>query len=343
MFELSDLEIPVVAAPMAGGPSTTALAIAVNHAGGLGFLAAGYADPGVLAGQIEEVRVAAGAPFGVNIFVPGLPVRDRVAVQEYRESLRPLADRYGIDLPDIVEVDDDGYRTKLDLVIEHRVPVVSFTFGLPSAEDVARLHDAGIFVVSTVADPDDADRAVALGVDALCVQGVEAGGHRGTLDLDAVPNTTPTVRLVREVVDRSDVPVIAAGGIGDGTAIIAALAAGASAVQLGTALLDTDEAGTKPTHRAALRDPRFTETVVTRCFSGRYAQALRNRFTDTYSPSAPAEYPALHHLTSPLRKAAAAAGDADDLNLWAGHAFRSAPTGPAAEVITTLWADARRG
>lgn len=232
MFELSDLEIPVVAAPMAGGPSTTALAIAVNHAGGLGFLAAGYADPGVLAGQIEEVRVAAGAPFGVNIFVPGLPVRDRVAVQEYRESLRPLADRYGIDLPDIVEVDDDGYRTKLDLVIEHRVPVVSFTFGLPSAEDVARLHDAGIFVVSTVADPDDADRAVALGVDALCVQGVEAGGHRGTLDLDAVPNTTPTVRLVREVVDRSDVPVIAAGGIGDGTAIIAALAAGASAVQL---------------------------------------------------------------------------------------------------------------
>ncbi|GAB22133.1 putative 2-nitropropane dioxygenase [Gordonia polyisoprenivorans NBRC 16320 = JCM 10675] len=342
MFDLRDLEVPIIAAPMAGGPSTPGLVIAAGHGGGIGFLAAGYKSPELLESEITAVAEA-GIPFGVNIFTPGPPIRDRGAVQRYRDALAPVAERYGVHLPDIVDADDDHFDAKIDLVIERRVGLVSFTFGLPSVDVVGRLHDAGITVIATVASVADADRAVAVGVDVLCVQGTEAGGHRGTLDLDATPNDTPTVDLVREVVSRNEVPVIAAGGVGDGRAVAAALASGATAVQIGTALLDSDEAGTNGVHRAALRSPSSAETVVTRAFSGRPARALRNSFVDTYDSLAPAEYPAVHHLTSPLRRAAVAAGERRDVNLWAGTSFASIRGGSASDIIAELWSDAQRG
>ncbi|MGC5246154.1 NAD(P)H-dependent flavin oxidoreductase [Gordonia sp. DT219] len=340
MFDLRGLEVPIIAAPMAGGPSTPGLVIAAARAGGFGFLAAGYKTPEVLDSDIGAVADV-GVDYGVNIFIPGPPIRDRAAVERYRESLRPLAERYGVPLPEIVDGDDDHFAAKIDLVVERRVPVVSFTFGLPSVDVVARLHDADIAVVAGVASADDADRAVAIGMDGLCVQGTEAGGHRASLDLDTRPNTTPAITLVREVVSRTDIPVIAAGGICDGRAVADNLAAGAVAVQIGTALLDSDEAGTSTVHRAALRSPSSTETVVTRAFSGRPARALRNDFTDTYDSTAPAEYPAVHHLTSPLRKAAAAAGGRDDVNLWAGTSFGSIGGGSGAHIIADLWAQSQ--
>ncbi|RPA64853.1 nitronate monooxygenase [Gordonia oryzae] len=342
MFDLRDLELPIIAAPMAGGPSTPGLVIAAAHAGGIGFLAAGYKSPELLESEITEVGEV-GIPFGVNIFTPGPPIRDRGAVQRYRDALAPVAERYGVPLPVIVDADDDHFGAKIDLVIERRVGLVSFTFGLPSVDTIQRLHDAGITVIATVASVDDADRAVAVGVDLLCVQGTEAGGHRGTLDLDAVPNDTPTVDLARDVVSRVDIPVIAAGGVGDGEAVGAVLASGAVAVQIGTALLDSDEAGTNGVHRTALRCPPSAETVVTRAFSGRPARALRNSFVDTHDALVPAEYPAVHHLTSPLRKAAVAAGERQDVNLWAGTSFASIRGGSATDIIAELWSDAHGG
>ena len=325
---------------MAGGPSTPDLVIAAADAGALGFLAAGYLTPDGLAAQIDEVA-SRGVVFGVNIFAPGMPLRDRAAVEHYRTALEPLASGLGVVPGNFNDADDDAYTAKVDLVIDRRVPLVSFTFGLPSESDLARLQDAGVEVIATVADPDDAERAAALGVDALCVQGAEAGGHRATLDADVVPNEVGALELVAAVADRVRLPLIAAGGIGDGSAVAAALRAGASAVQIGTALLDADEAGTKPTHRAALRDARFSETVVTRAFSGRPARALRNGFVDEFDPIAPSAYPQVHYLTSPIRAAAAKADDADHLNLWAGTAFATTRRGPAAEIIAELWAQAR--
>lgn len=338
MFDLTSPAVPVIAAPMAGGPSTPELVIAAAHGGGLGFLAAGYKTPDAVGAEIDAVADAR-ITYGVNIFAPGRPLRDRRAVERYREALGPLARHLGIDLPDIVDADDDRFDAKVDLMIERRVPLVSFTFGLPSREVVDRLHEAGILVIASVADPADATRALAVGVDALCVQGAEAGGHRATLDIDAVPNTTSTLDLLGQIGGLTDVPLIAAGGIGDGPMIDDCLAAGAVAVQVGTALLDADEAGTNAVHRAALRDPAFDATTVTRAFSGRPARALRNRFIEDFDAAAPAEYPTVHHLTSPIRKAAIAAGDPSAVNLWAGAAHRGVRGGSATEIIAGLWAD----
>lgn len=338
-FDLMSVRVPILVAQMAGGPTTPALVIAAAEAGAMGFLAAGYKSVDALAAEIDEVTASGVDAYGVNLFVPGSGVRDPVAVLRFRDELEPVARRYNVDVGPIVDYDDDAYADKIDLVIERRVPLVSFTFGLPDEGVVSRLHDVGIVVVATVADADDAVRAAARGVDALCVQGVEAGGHRATLDVAAEPSDIRTVDLVRQVVAIVGLPIIAAGGIATGSHVDDALAAGAVAVQLGTAFLDSAEAGTKPTHRAALRNPRFSETVVTRAFSGRPARALRNEFTDRYTPLAPAEYPQLHHLTSPLRSAAALAGDPEFLNLWAGTSFRDTDFGPAGEIVARIWSE----
>lgn len=342
MFDVTDLQVPIIAAPMAGGPTTPDLVIAAARAGGLGFLAAGYASPEATLVGINTVA-GSGLAFGVNIFAPGRPLRDHTAVQSYRDALAPLGQRYGVAVPEPKTYDDDHFAAKLDLVIQRHVPVVSFTFGLPSAAEVDRLHRADIAVIASIADAHDAPAALDVGVDALCVQGMEAGGHRATLDVDATPNTTPTIELLGQVGELTKVPLIAAGGIGDGTRIDACLSAGASAVQIGTALLDSVEAGTNSVHRAALRDTRFADTIVTRAFSGRPARALRNTFVDVYDPIAPAEYPAIHHLTSPLRKAAVAAGDCDNVNLWAGTAHHNLPRGSAAGIIAELWSASTTG
>lgn len=341
MFDIGQLEIPLIAAPMAGGPSTPELVVNVCEAGGLGFLAAGYKTPEALDGQIREVRARTDRPFGVNVFVPQDNSYDLRAVEEYRSRLRETAQRYGIELPPIRERDDDWFGEKIDLLVEHRVPVVSSTFGLPPAETIRRLHDAGCTVVATVTGPDEARAAVDARVDALCVQGPDAGGHRATFCVEDEPGTVPLLESLDEIATWSPVSVIAAGGIGTGKQIAEALERGAVAVQLGTVFLRTPESGAKTAHKEALGDPRYTHTVVTRAFSGRPARGLANEFTETYGPSAPAAYPQVHHLTSPLRAAAAEQGNAEDVALWAGTAFRQAVPDSAASIVRRLWEEAR--
>lgn len=340
MFALADLTVPLIAAPMAGGPSTPDLVVSAAEAGGLGFLAGGYKTPEALAAQIREVRERTPAPFGVNLFVPQGDPFDAEAVGRYREGLRETAGRYGIEPPPVRERDDDRFGEKVDLLIELRAPVVSLTFGLPSGDAIARLRAAGSTVVATVTDPAEARLAEAAGVDALCVQGPDGGGHRATFQVGDRPNSTPLHTLLDEITARSPLPVIAAGGIRDGAAIAAALAHGAVAVQLGTLLLRSPESGAKAAHKDALVDPRFTETVVTRAFSGRPARGLANRFIATHDADAPAAYPQLHHLTSPVRAAAAERGEPDDMALWAGSGYRQATVEPAAEILRRIWAEA---
>ncbi|MFC9555863.1 NAD(P)H-dependent flavin oxidoreductase [Rhodococcus sp. NPDC056960] len=342
MFDLEDgLRIPIIGAPMAGGPSTPALVAAVSSAGGLGFLAAGYKTVDAVRREVGAVRALTSAPFGLNLFVPGRPLADRAAVEAYRERLRPLAERWQVVLPEIVDYDDDAFDAKVDLAVELAVPVVSFTFGLPSRDVVDRLHDAGSAVVATVSDVDEARAAAQRGVDAICLQGVDAGGHRATLDPDAEPDPRSTRELVEAARSAVDLPLLAAGGIATAADVAATLAAGAAAVQMGTALLDADEAGTKPAHRAALHDARFTDTVVTRAFSGRPARGLVNGFITDFDAHAVAAYPQVHLLTSGLRAAAGAADDPDGLALWAGVGYRSARSAPAAEIVRDLWSEAR--
>jgi nitronate monooxygenase len=335
-FSPDDLRVPLVQAPMAGGVSTPSLAAAVGRAGGLGFLAAGYLSPDAVAAQIAEVRKSVEV-FGVNLFVPQ-PVAEPDRIAAYRRELAETeARRYGaLALPEPDLDDTDHWQAKLTLLLEDPVPVVSFTFGLPDAATVARFKAQGTYTVGTVTGVDEARQAANAGVDALCVQGPEAGGHRGVFDPAATPSSTPLLPLLAEIrAAVAPLPLIAAGALATPDDVARARAAGAVLTQHGTAFLRADEAGTQAPHRAALTDPRFAETVLTRAFSGRWVRTLRNRFTDEH-PQAPAAYPALNQLTRPLRAAAAKQGDPDGLGMYAGTGHRLAQAAPAAEILATL-------
>ncbi|GAB3559535.1 nitronate monooxygenase [Actinopolyspora lacussalsi] len=339
MFDFSELRLPVIAAPMAGGPSTPELVAAVAAAGGTGFLAAGYKTPETLREQIERVRGEVPV-FGVNLFVPGPPSDRAEEVAAYLAELRGEAERYAAKLPQPDPADRDRFEEKLDLLEREPVPIVSFTFGPPPAEVVQRLHRVGTHVVAGVTTVDEALHAERNGADTLTVQGTEAGGHRATFHPDTPDDEVSTLELLVRVRAATELPLLAAGGISDGIDIANALRAGATAVQLGTAFLRCPEAGTNGPHKDALIDPRFAETTVTRAFSGRNARGLRNRFIAEHDATAPAAYPEVNQLTKPLRAAAAAQADQDGLALWAGTGYREVSDDSAGRIATRLWEEA---
>ncbi|MER5770096.1 nitronate monooxygenase [Streptomyces sp. NPDC001985] len=329
---------PIVQAPMAGGASCPQLAAAVSEAGGLGFLAAGYKTAGGMYQEIKQIRGLTPRPFGVNLFMPQRGTTDPAAIEVYQHQLAGETTWYETPLGDPDSGGDDGYEAKLAILLDDPVPVVSFTFGCPAPEVLESFGRAGTLTVVTVTTPEEARAAEQAGADALCVQGVEAGGHQGTHRDD--PATAGAgiglLTLITLIRDAVDLPVIATGGLMRGAQIAAALAAGATAAQLGTAFLVCPESGAHTLHKQAMTNPLFTRTELTRAFSGRPARGLVNRFMREHGPYAPAAYPEVHHLTSGLRKAAAKAGDAQGMSLWAGQGHRLARTLPAGELVGVL-------
>ncbi len=329
------LRRPIVVAPMGGGPTTPALVAAAADTGALGFLAAGYKTPDAVAAEIAAVRESTTGAFGVNLFVPGAPTTQPVETAAYVNSLAPDAGGLGTALGDPVW-DDDGWKAKVDLLVSDPPPVVSFTFGCPSAEIVAAFRDAGSLVAVTITNACEARLADEVGADCLSVQGLEAGAHRGVFtNGDRSLDGSAVLALIKEVSRVTDLPQIAAGGIMAATAVGAVLRAGAVAAQCGTAFLRCPESGAHPAHKAALGDGRFTSTALTRSFSGRPARGLVNRFMLDH-PGAPAAYPEINNATRPLRAAAARAGDVDRMSLWAGSGFTMATDEPAGEIIERL-------
>lgn len=327
--------LPIVAAPMAGGPTTVALVEAVATAGGFPFVAGGYKTVEALAAEIAAVRTL-DLPFGVNIFVPAEGLADSAAFADYANELQAEADVYGLHLDTSPTADDDQWTAKLALLTTYPVPVVSLTFGLPDISDISALQRAGSRVLATVTTPEEALQALEKGVDGLIVQGADAGGHSATFDPRRTPEPIGTAELIERVRRVVNLPIIGAGGVDGPEAVRRLLEAGALAVAVGTLLLRTNESGASPTLRDALVDPKFDRTVITTAFTGRPARALSNGFTDRHRDTAPLAYPAVHHLTRALRQAANASGDADRLHLWAGTGYRSAPTGSVADVIHHL-------
>ncbi|MGO4444080.1 nitronate monooxygenase [Mycobacterium sp. 2YAF39] len=334
-FDLRDLAVPIIVAPMAGGPSTPELAAAGTNAGGIGFVPAGYLTADVFAERIAKARNLTTGPVGANLFAPQPSAGTPAAIEAYAAALAAEAERYGAELG-APRFDDDAWAAKLDVLLELRPEVASFTFGVPSAEECQRLHDAGITIVGTVTTLSEAQAAVAAGVDVLAAQGPSAGGHRGTFDPSAEPASEPLDQLLATLTAAVGLPVIAAGGLSTADDIGRVMRAGAVAAQLGTAFLLADEAGSSPVHRAALQDPQFTETVVTRSFSGRYARGLRNRFIDEHEPESTFGYPEVHYLTSPVRAAAVRAGDPHGFNVWAGTGFRNVKSASVAQIVENL-------
>ncbi|MEU8694806.1 nitronate monooxygenase [Streptomyces sp. NPDC048665] len=332
---------PIVQAPMAGGVSVPQLVAAVSEAGGLGFLAAGYKTADGMYQEIKQLRGLTSRPFGVNVFLPQPELSESGAVEVYAHQLAGEAAWYETELGDPDSGRDDGYDAKLAVLLDNPVPVVSFHFGVPGRDVLDRLRRAGTLTLVTATTAEEARAVERAGADAVIAQGVEAGGHQGT-HRDLPENDGSGIgllSLVAQIREAVSLPVVAAGGIMRGGQIAAVLAAGASAAQLGTAFLATPESGAHTLHKRALTDPLYARTELTRAFSGRPARVLVNRFVREHGPYAPAAYPEVNHLTSPLRKAAARAGDAQGMSLFAGQGHRLARELPAGELVEVLAAE----
>lgn len=310
---------------------------AAAQAGATGFLAGGYKTRDALAEEIAATRRST-HHFGVNLFahtpVPVVPAH----YEAYAGALSELASTYGVDLTTLdPREDDDDWESKIDLLVDARVPLVSFTFAFPPRSAVDALRAAGTLVIQTITNSlEAADAAREVGPDILVVQSHEAGGHSGTRDPLRPPPDISLPELVCEVREVTDIPLWAAGGIATHGAVRAVLYAGAEAAVVGTVLLRSPESGASATYKAALGDATRIDTVITRAFSGRPARALTNEFVERFHGLAPVGYPALHHLTSPIRKAAAAAGDPEAINIWAGTGHAHATEEPVAVILRRL-------
>lgn len=328
------MKYPIVQAPMAGGNATPALVHAVSQAGGLGFLAGGYKEKATLREEMYSVRALGTTEFGVNLFVPTEPNDMTPAIEEYCSRMRHESEKIDASVGKYA-YSEDRFQEKVDLVIREKVPFVSFTFNAPSQAVVRRMKAAGIRTILTVTSIEEAQIAKSLGIDMICAQGIEAGGHRASFQDENPRQGLPLIPLVKCIQAQVDLPIIAAGGIMNGRHIQKVLRAGAKAVQLGTAFLCCPESGTTPLHIQSLLNHTMKETTFTRAYTGRYARGLRNEFIDRHQ-TAPKAYPEMHYVTSAFRKRANALGRADLAAMWAGVNFKQVRVMPAGKLIHLL-------
>jgi nitronate monooxygenase len=332
---------PVIQAPMAGGATTPELVAAVSNAGGIGSLAAALLPPQSIAEQVAKIRALTPRPFMVNLFVLQTPQPSADEVAQGQALLKPVWEPLGWTSLAMPAKWCEDFDAQFDALIEARPAIASFTFGILTRTQVERLHAAGIFVVGTATNVAEARAWEAVGADAVCAQGIEAGAHRGTF-IGAQDEAPGTMVLVPMVVDAVRLPVIAAGGIMDGRGVAAALALGAQAVQMGTAFLVTDESGIHPAYKERLLEagsaPAKAVTRLTRAFSGRYARGLVNRFMDSMQAvekHVPA-YPVQNALTGAIRAQAGKINETELMSLWAGQGVAMARPMPAARLIEAL-------
>jgi nitronate monooxygenase len=332
---------PVFQAPMAGGGDTPALVSAVSEAGALGFIGAAYLSPDNIIEAGRAVRARTQKPFGVNLFapVPAPPEIDRV--QEAIDTVAPFFAAMGLPLPRRPSLPAHSFQDQFAAALDTGASVFSFTFGSLPPDMVAEARDRRLVVAGTATTVDEAVALEKAGVDAVVLQGSEAGGHRGTFAAPFEAGLVGTIALVPQAADAVSIPVVASGGIMDGRGIAAALALGASAVQMGSAFLMCDESGIGDAYRLAVLQAREDQTRVTRAFSGRPARGIANRFMDAVdaSPDAILPFPYQNALTRPLRTAGAQQGRADVLSLWAGQGLRLARRQRAADLVARLAAE----
>jgi nitronate monooxygenase len=336
------LDLPLVLAPM-GGSATVELVAAVSNAGGFGILPCAYLTAEQIDAQTAALREATARPFGLNLFVENPPYEADAAVLAHaHERLRPYREELQIPHPERPAVPPDRYRDQLEAALRAKPAVFTFTFGMLDAESLRRFREAGIFTMGTATTVDEAVALKDAGCDGIFAQGSEAGAHRGTFLAPVEDSLVGTLALVPQVVDATGLPVIAAGGIGDGRGVAAVLALGAAAAALGTTFLLAGESAIAPAHRAVLVSEEARRTVLTRAFSGRTARGVANRVIDELAdPADIAPYPFQNAMTRDIRTAAAEQGRAEFLSLWAGQAAPLAKAKPAAEIVAELMREAR--
>ena len=340
LTERLGLTHPIIQAPLAGGGDTPALVAAVSNAGGLGSIGAAYLTPAQIADTAREVRARTSRPFAINLFAPVAAAAPPREPQRALARVAPFYAELGLAAPVMPSPPAaDGFDAQLAAALESGASVFSFTFGIVAEGAISAARTRGMAVVGTATTVEEARALERAGVDAVVVQGSEAGGHRGSFSAPFEDAMVGLIALVPQVVDAVGVPVVASGGIMDGRGIAAALTLGASAVQLGTAFLTSDEAGVPEAYKAAILAAREDGTRITRAFSGRPARGIVNRFmtsVDDGTPDGLLPFPLQNALTRPLRTAAARAGRAEFLSLWAGQGVRLARREPAAAIVARL-------
>ncbi|RKQ34596.1 NAD(P)H-dependent flavin oxidoreductase [Oceanobacillus halophilus] len=343
--DLFKIKYPIIQAPMAGGITTEQLVAAVSNHGGLGMIGAGYMSSESLKTLIREVKKSTEQPFGVNVFVPDEFEVSQQDVNAAKQTLQPYQNELDIQQPEVQlpKVTDafQTYHDQIQIIIDEKVPICSFTFGIPSKEMMEKLKQHGVTVVGTATTVKEAQEIEKLGMDAVVAQGSEAGGHRGNFLSQTEKSLIGTMSLVPQVADAVEIPVIAAGGIMDRRGLKASICLGALGVQMGTAFLTCVESGVHPLHKKTLLQSTEEETTLTRAFSGKWARGINNRYIQEMKKNEeklPA-FPVLNVLTQPIRKAAASQNKIEFMSLWSGQSPRLAKKQNVQELIKQIISD----
>jgi nitronate monooxygenase len=333
------LRIPLIVAPMAAGPSTVALVAESSRAGALGSIGAAYSTPAAIEEFAASVRARTDKPFAINLFLPHPP--PAISSRELEKAIGASANyrtELGLPEPKLVPPYEEDFSAQFEAVLRIKPAVLSTVFGLLDAQYLQAAKRARLFVIGTATSFEEARAQEESGADAVVLQGVEAGGHRGIFDPNAEDPKVSMLDLLHACVGKLGIPLIAAGGIMNQQDIRTALGQGAAAVQIGTAFLACEEAGTSAPYKAKLLETQRT-TKTTRVFSGRLARGIENRFMREMDarPDAVLPFPAQNKFTRDLRTASAARGSAEFLSLWSGSGEGALWQGPIAEAIETLF------
>lgn len=335
---LFNIALPLILSPMAGDAGTPELVAAVSNAGGLGSLGAGYMSPEDIRSFIKRLRQLSSKPFNINLFVPERHEASDAQLEQARKTVQAACHELNFTVPSIKPPYAPSFEQQMNVVLEEKVPVFSFTFGIPDRHWLVELKKNGIKTIGTATSLEEARLLEQSGVDAITAQGREAGGHRGTFIGRAEDALTSTNELVSLLVKHIHLPIIASGGIMNAKGIAASLALGAAGVQMGTAFLCCHESGIHPLYKELLLNAKEDPTTLTRAFSGKLARGLANQFIKRMRAHEKdiLDYPVQNRLTSAMRREAARQNATDFMSMWAGQAAYLCKAMPAAELIAVL-------
>jgi nitronate monooxygenase len=336
LTKMLNIEHPIIQAGMAGGATTPRLVAEVSEAGGLGTLGAAYMSPDAIREAVVEVRSHTEKPFAINLFIPEAFDPSLYDPEEVNAPLVRYRQELGIEAPEEITAFTQPFEDQFAVILEERVPVFSFTFGVPDDAQISTLKEAGTTLAGTATTVREALVLEESGVDAVVGQGSEAGGHRGTFIGDFEGALVGTMALIPQLADVVGVPVVAAGGIMDGRGLAAALVLGAEGVQMGTAFLASPESGIHPKYKEAVLEAASDDTAITRVFSGKPARGIRNRFLSEMSGREIPSFPVQNAYTRDIRAAAAKEDRIEFLSLWAGQAASLGQAAPAGELVESV-------
>lgn len=346
LTEILQIDYPIIQAPMAGGVTTPELVAAVSNSGGLGSIGAGYMTPEQIRVHIKKVKELTSKPFAINLFVPSKFEVTKSEMESASQNLQSIRTELNVIQDDVeVPIYENMVKTfneQIKLIIEEKVPVCSFTFGVPSLEVIETLKKNKIIVVGTATTVGEAAEVEKSGMDIVVLQGSEAGGHRGNFMHGDQESLIGLMSLIPQVADQVEIPVIAAGGIMDGRGLMASLCLGAKGVQMGTAFLTCEESGAHQVHKKTILQASEDQTVLTKAFSGKTARGLNNQFiveAEELQTAFP-EFPVQNALTQSIRKAAAQQNKPEYMSLWSGQSPRLAREQTVAELMEKVIFDA---